>query len=44
MELVQNYQSKRSKKVIRKGKGMMEGGLVEGEEASALVEWLSTMK
>lgn len=31
-------------KIIRKGKGMMEGGLVEGEEASALVEWLSTMK
>lgn len=29
---------------IRKGRGMMKGGLVEGNEAASLVDWLSTLK
>lgn len=31
-------------KVIQRGTGMMPGGLVQGEEAAAIVEWLMTME
>lgn len=31
-------------KVIQRGTGMMPGGLVQGEEAAAIVQWLMTME
>lgn len=31
-------------KIVLRGIGLMPGGLVEDEEAAALVEWLSNMK
>lgn len=38
------YSKEEIETIIRKGRGMMKGGLVEGNEAASLVNWLSTLK